>query len=102
MIVRPDQQIVIRVGVVLVVVFQVLQRGNLPVVVIAGDGQHGNVDLRKVFLVWNHVLPIFVEARVLKPALQPFVGRAVHLIVFAVRSSAQKPSLIQRIPALGI
>src|SRR5262245_26217919 len=102
MIIGADQQIMIGALVVFVVLLQVLQRGNLPVVVVSRDGQDRNVDAGEVILVRNHGLPILIVTRMLQPALQPFVRRAVNTIYLAVRFTAVIPFAVQSIPSLAI
>src|SRR5512145_408510 len=92
----------IRLRVVLVVLPEIVKRRNLSVVVVACDRQDWNVDARVVLLVRRQGLPVRIEGRVLEPALEEPVGRAVDLIYFAVRPTARVPTLVERLPALPV
>ena len=101
-IVRTDDEVVLGIAAVLHVLLEVLHHGDLRVVVIARDAEHGNADAREVAFVRHHGLPVPVVGRMREPALQQRVRRAIDGVDLAKRPPAREPVARQVPPALVV
>src|SRR5262249_15953873 len=92
----------IRIAVVFVMLFKILDGRNLSVVVVSRDGQDRDVDPGVVFFIRDHVLPVLVISGMLEPALKPRVPYSVNLVDVAIRLSALVPFVIKRARRIGM
>src|SRR5260221_530537 len=67
-IIRADEQRMVGVRIVSMMLSEVVQIAGLACSVVARHGQHRDVDMRKLLLVRDEILPIHIIARVIEPA----------------------------------
>ncbi len=98
-VVRSDQQGVIRVGVVPRVFVEVVLHAHARAVEIAGDRQYGNVDAGELVALRGHRLPVGVVGGVFQPAREKGIRVAIDGGQVAVGATAAIPVRIQSPPA---
>src|SRR5579859_4129197 len=98
--VRTNQKIVLRLGIVLGVFVQVIDRRARTSIVVSGSLQNWNVDARELLFIWNHLLPVCVVTGMGDPLIEDRVGCAVDLLQITIGSAADVPIVVQFVPAL--
>ena len=87
---------------IFVMLEEVIEGTNLGVVVKAGGGQDRDVDAGEFLPVGDHALPVGVIARMVEPAVEERIGRAVDLVQRAVGRTFDIPLAVHSPPASPI
>src|ERR1044072_8397511 len=96
--VRPNKQIMLRFRIILQVLPHVIQGAYLPTIIITCSGKYRYGDLRKIFFIRDHILPIGIVSGVLKPAAKHGVRVAYNTVDLWVSRAQRKPFLLHFIP----
>ena len=98
MIVWTNDEVVLRLGIVLVVFGQVIDGRARPAEIVTGGRQHRDIDARKLLLVRDHGAPVGIVAWVVDPVVKDRIGRAIDLVQIAISAAADIPVMIQLSP----
>src|SRR4030095_14331563 len=101
-VVRTDDQVVVRIRVVLVMLGEIIDGGSWSSVVIPGCCKNRDLDPREFVLVGNHIPPVGVVARMPDPSVENRIWCSVDLLQVTIGPAAHVPVAVQSIPSRSI